>query len=371
MNVKMSEKKYLVEISKVGWSIVWTIGLLIMVELALQVRSHIRYGSSVFNIISKQTSYELNPKYQLKLLRPNSIIQGSQAVIKSNSIGLRSPELPVKKQVGELRIAILGASTIMGAYTPDNKATLSYRLENYLQELFPKNKVHVINAGIAGYTLGDQQKMLDRVLAPFGLDLLIWYPGFNDISGYCQSETQKVSYGLPEIRLPKWLLSIELITKNTVWLRSTQIKKRVKDNGGTLIPIDLINYRRQLSTIFDSANNINVPVVTVTMARSFRLDMPIDEQLRLSETARYYNHCFDLEDLHKVYDQHNEELANVSHIYKNPVLRLDHIMPGGNEYFGDATHFSTKGTNFVAHLLSKEIVSLKVIPNKYEEGDGK
>lgn len=358
----MSEKTCRFGISKVSWSIIWVIAILLIVELALQLRSHVRYGTSVFNTFANQTSYNFNQKYQLNLLRPNSLIQGSQSIIKSNSLGLRSPELSLNKQADELRIAILGASTVMGTYTRNNEEVLSYRLENYLQKAFPEFKVHIINAGIAGYSLDDQQKMFERVLKPFDLDLLIWYPGFNDISGYCRRSKKIASYGLAKLQLPKWLLSIDLIKKNTVWLRSIRIKKNTRDNVVDSVPMDLVAYQMKLNKIFENAISMKVPLFTVTNARAFRREMPVEEQMNLSETARYYNHCFDLEALHNVYDQHNDLIAAASLLHKNPVLRLDRIMPGGSDYFGDATHFSVFGTNYVARLLAEKIVSLQIIP---------
>ena len=116
--------------------------------------------------------------------------------------------------------------------------------------------------------------------------------------------------------------------------------------------------------IFKKTKSMKLPVLTVTIARAFHQDMPIDEQMNLSETARYYNHCFDLKGLHQVYNQHNDLIAHTSQFYKYPVLRLDQIMPGGNEYFGDATHFSEIGTDYVAQLLAKKVASLKIIPIK-------
>src|SRR5688500_9743784 len=94
--------------------------ILVGVELALQVRSHVRYGQSIFNVLTEETRYVLDPATGLRLLRPNRTFSGSESIVRTNSLGLRGPELPVVPARGTLRIAVIGASTVMGAYARDN-----------------------------------------------------------------------------------------------------------------------------------------------------------------------------------------------------------------------------------------------------------
>lgn len=341
---------------KVWLSIAWAVVFLLTIETALQIRSHIRYGSSVFKALAKETTYKFNEDFALKMLRPNSVIQGSQATIKTNSLGLRSPELPLERQANEFRVAVLGASTVMGTYTRHNEEVLSYRLQHYLQQIMPEKDVRVINGGIAGYGIDEQRLMLGRVLAPYNLDLLIWYPGFNDVSNYCrQPEPHLASHGIPGPKLPSWLLSVELVVKNTIWLRSVRAGKKDKIQPSTL---NLTPYRQKVNQLLDVVQELGLGMIIVTNSRAFRENMPYETQMRLSETARYYNHCFDLMGLHEVYDVHNEILADVGTKRGIPVFRMNQVLPGGDEYFGDATHFSISGTDYVARLLTKEIESI-------------
>jgi lysophospholipase L1-like esterase len=341
---------------KVFYSILWAVSALIIAELLLQVRSHLRYGTSVFNLLSQSTTYEYNEPLGLKLLRPNATIDGSQATIRTNSLGLRSPEISHEKKQGEIRIAIIGASSVMGTYTRNNEDMISYRLEEYLASAFPKKEINVINAGIAGYGLTDQRQLLERLVQPMKPDLLIWYSGFNDISGYCHKPRSKnTTTGLPKLKLPSWLLSIELVTKNSVGLRTVKAGKQGMLDPSTL---DVSGYLKRVNAFLSSVQSLGVPVLTVTNARAFRDDMPLDKQMRLSETARYYNHCFDLDGLHSVYDRHNALLAEASLNFGYPVLRLNQQIPGGSKYFGDATHFSVEGSDYVANLFTKHILEL-------------
>jgi hypothetical protein len=89
--------------------------------------------------------------------------------------------------------------------------------------------------------------------------------------------------------------------------------------------------------------------------------MPVSEQQTLSQTARYYNPCFSLSDLHIVYDQHNNILKTEAQKENIPTLDLMKKLPGGTEYFGDATHFTDHGTDIVAKIIFHEIKNW--IPN--------
>lgn len=341
--------------NKTAKAIISALCIFLLLEIALQVRSHIRYGTSVLNALFGETTYKINEDISLKLLRENAKISGNQATIITNSLGLRSPEIDSKKPPNTLRIAVLGASSIMGTYTRENQDTISYRLQHYLQAVLPQKNIEVINGGIAGHGLRDQAKMLKHIILPLKPDLLIWYSGFNDISGYCHTSISenKTSWALPTLKPPSWLLTVELLTKNTVFLRTI---KASKDSSITMKDIDTRRYQADINNLLDIATGNKLPVIAVMNARAFREDMPEHRQLALSETARFYNACFDLPALHQVYDYHNQLIKDSATKAQATVLPLNDIIPGGRRYFSDATHFSTEGSDFFAKYLSDTIL---------------
>ena len=91
-----------------------------------------------------------------------------------------------------------------------------------------------------------------------------------------------------------------------------------------------------------------VTIVLSTNARAYRPEQPLDEQRRLSETARFYNPCFDLSGLHTLYDIHNNEIENIGEALDIQVLNLGMLIPGGSQYFSDASHFSEQGEQLAA-----------------------
>lgn len=172
---------------KVWLTLLMSLGLLTAAEVALQLRSQWRTGQSIFTSRLEEPRYVRDPESGLLLLSPNRVVKGSQVTLRSNAMGLRSPEIPVTRSPGSWRIAVIGASTVMGAYAADTDQTFPLLLQQRLRERHPGRLIEVVNAGIVGFTLRDQQRMLETKVAALQPDLVIVYPGFNDFAGYCRA----------------------------------------------------------------------------------------------------------------------------------------------------------------------------------------
>lgn len=343
--------------------------LLVLAEMTLQTRSFLKSGQSVFNALDGQTTYVYDEELGLKLLQPSTTVSGTDSTIVTNSLGLRSPELLSDPPEDALRIALLGASSVMGAYTPANDQTAAYRMEDLLERRFPERTVEVINAGIGGYGLDSQRRMFEKILVPLKVDIIVLYTGFNDITGYCSHGTagsndnmagqaNAKNYPLHSVDLPSWLLSYQLLNKNTLFLRETAVKQ---SNQKTLADLNLKPYERDLHRLMTTILDHDIELLALTNARAFRRDMPIDEQMRLSASTRYFNDCFDLPALHNVYDAHNRIIQETAERLDVPLLPLQSIMPGGDDYFADGTHFSVKGEVFVAQTIVEFLIERDII----------
>jgi len=199
--------------------------------------------------------------------------------------------------------------------------------------------------------------MVNRLLKRLDISYYVVYPGFTDISAYCRISVEAVSevHQIPQLTLPKWLLSIELLTKNTVWLRTSRAPSI---STLDITQIDDVRYREQAAQMMNTLAGTDRPAVVVGNARSFRVDMPLTQQERLSETARYYNPCLTTETLHEVYDTHNDILDQAATAAGLVFFNLQDILPGGTENFGDATHFSKAGTDQAASLIAERLLRL-------------
>lgn len=338
-------------------AILWAAATFVVLELVLQVRSHIRFGQSVFNLAVEKPLYYYSERHGLKLLTPNTVHAGSLARIKTNSIGLRSAEIPKVKSSGEYRVAIVGASSVMGAYSKTNDHTMAAFLEARLREGMPGRSIRVINAGIAGADLDAQTAML-RYIAPLAPDLVVLYTGFNDLAGYCRNPgnaaAENSEWKLPMLKMPSFLLSTDLVLKNTVALRA---KHAAAESAVDPKALNVAPFRTDLEELLDASRSLGFKTVIGSVARSYRQDQPVNEQNKLAATALYYHPCFTLQALHQVHDLHNDILRDVARSKGIPVIDLARAIPGGRRYFADSSHFTEAGRRLVANALYEYIRS--------------
>ena len=333
---------------RVAWVLLLSLFLLVGVEVVAQIRSHLLTGNSILKSISGRSDYVIDAATGLRLLRPNATTQGARQTIRSNSLGLRSDELAAVKSHDETRIVVIGASNVMGADASDNDRTLPARLERGLRAQRPSAKVHVINAGIAGYGLGEQRRMFEYVAAKLAPDLAFAYVGTNNFAAYCRaaaSVSPASPHRLPQWQLPRWLMSVDLLLKNTVVLRPAS---RVGTHHVDAKSVDISHYREQLVALVQAAQERRIAIALSTNARSYRPEQPAAVQERLATTARYYNPCFDVAGLHVLHARHNELIRQVGAEFGVPVVPIDSLVPGGSDYFVDSSHFNERGMQLVA-----------------------
>ena len=330
----------------------WMIAILLAVEVAAQAREQLLSGNSILNRIVDQPQFVRDARSGLMLLRPTAVIRGQQQEIHSNSLGLRSPETSPRALPGVHRIAVIGASSVMGAYSPTNADTMPAVLESVLQRALPRSRIEVINAGIAGYKLADQRRMLEYIGEHLAPELVFVYSGVNDFAGYCRAAravAPVASYRLPQIELPHWLMSVDLLLKNTVALRPAP---RVSRRNVDALTLNLDEYRQQAEALVQAAHERGIRLVLSTNARSYRADQPLKVQEERAKTARYYNDCFNLAGLNTLYERHTAILEQTGAKFGVPVLPLGDEIPGGPEYFVDSVHFTAKGKEAVADLFA-------------------
>jgi len=99
--------------------------------------SSLRAPDLSFGIRSWRVHHELRPGYQ-------------NPAVRTNSFGLRSPEVRVPKPEGTFRILLLGDSFTFGMRVDDDQ-TFARRLELRLRKNQPSVHVEVVNAGVLSY----------------------------------------------------------------------------------------------------------------------------------------------------------------------------------------------------------------------------
>ena len=326
--------------------------LAMLVEVTLQVRAHILTGQSVLNVLLGQTIYADDPVTGLKLLRPNAMIKGLRSEIRSNSWGLRSEEVGVGRTPGEVRIALLGASSLMGAYAPTNEQQAAYLLEGLLKRRTAAG-ARVINGGVAGLTVREQVQLLQRRLIPAGIDAVIWYPGINDIS--CKARLMSAAgerARLEPPQMPWWMLTHGTIVKNTSFVRRSWTVSESPKASRELFR----DVRRTVLHALEIARRADVQIALATTAHKFNWSQTANEREQFASTALYYRPCYSSQGLLREIDGLNQVIRAVARERGVPLIDVQSEFLGRLDMFGDATHFSVAGEARLAELFAHFLV---------------
>lgn len=345
--------------------------IFLAIETALQVRAYMRTGRSVFNVIMNQRQYVIDERTGLKLMPPHQVLGGTGVRIRTNNLGLRGADVLPTRAPDSLRIAIVGASTVMGFVAATNEDTFPALLEARLRKALPDRLVEVINGGVVGYTLKDERLLLEQLILPLRPDLVLAYPGINDFRDYCDgfagSGTRPAAAqrrGLPVISMPPWLISVRLIRLNTEFLRAVPSTAR---NTRAPESVDLRPYRAGLEALARTVLDSNTPLVIATNARAYRPEQPLQEQERLSFYSRnVHTPCFDIAGLHTLHDLHNAQMRDFGERLGIPILPLSERIPGGDRYFSDSIHFNRQGEQLVADEIFDFLIEKKLIRSSYQ-----
>ncbi|KRB90921.1 SGNH/GDSL hydrolase family protein [Sphingomonas sp. Root720] len=346
-----------------GWLAIGLLAFgLASAELALQIRSQIKTGTSLLNPLRQVSTYIVDPATGLSVYRPNSVIGGTDIRIRTNRYGLRSPDIPARPLPNELRIAVIGASTVAGVYTPTNEQTFSQRLAVRLRAHYPDRPVNVIDAGIPGYWLHDMHRMLDVRVVNLRPRLIILYAGSNDIAGLCQVRSRvrpNTRIALPYPALEKALLLRDITKKNTIAIRTSHL---LSPSGpakpDTFDAAYLASYREELRAMFRTARQRGIDMIMVTSVKAYRKEMPLIQQEQVARTAlSYYDDCFSLDGIYRAERSLTGVQREVAAEYGQRFVDISKLVPGGRRHFLDSTHLTPLGEQAVAKAIYPHLLA--------------
>lgn len=331
--------------------------LLLTGEAALQLRSYLKTGRSALDMATGQSRVALNERFGVKTYRPNikDPHPGDDLEFTTNTLGFRSPEIAHAPVPGELRIAVVGASTVAGAYARTNSLTFPHLLETRLRQAMPGRQVNVINAGVEGYTVRDIDTLVERAIIPLRPNLLLIYPGFNDMTSICRAGARKASAALqpvPAPGLPRWVLSRELIAKNTLPLRAAPVRTGQADLKKNFPAF----YGATLAKTVTKLEAAGIKPVLMTVARGFKPNDGASGR-RMATTALFYNHCLDFDRLNEAGALFNQVIADVARARGTSLIDLGNMMPSGPTHFVDAAHFTRAGEELSSKIIFDALVN--------------
>jgi len=350
---------------KKSWVIIGLIiSFFILGEVLLQTRNYYKTGRSAYTLLTAGSTQIFNEDMGTNTYRPSVTFSPYEGVVYStNSQGLRYADIPIQKNTNELRIAIVGASTVAGIFAETNEHTLSAVLERKLRNEASENyEVNVINGGIDGNTIVGIKEVTENIIFKMQPDIIIIYPGLNDLSMICSAAKKKTAeYKSFDYypKIPSWILSKELIKKNTSFIREQKVK-----NVNMFDPNDLDTsaYRQSLDDLVNNIKKQDIIPVLATVARAYNnLDATIEEKTDIAVSALYYSPCLDIHSLIEIGDKYNSDMESVGAKYQAPVIDLARQMPGGDDYFIDGGHFSFEGEEKAATIILEQLKFLGLV----------
>jgi hypothetical protein len=105
-------------------------------------------------------------------LRPNVEKFAQNAMVRTNSSGMRDRERSMKKADNVIRIAVLGDSVTFG-FGVENEETYPSMLEKMLNQTDSRHKYEVLNFGVGGYSSQDEALVLRDKAIQWNPDLVV------------------------------------------------------------------------------------------------------------------------------------------------------------------------------------------------------
>lgn len=152
-----------------------------MLEGLLRVYLVVKYESPL--IVYRKFGYDRHPLMGFEVM-PNISDQYFPSVatkFSSNSVGLRGSEEYGPKKENEIRVGIMGGSSVFGFGATDDSKTLSQQLENELSRLKPDVEWTVINGGNPAYVSYQVLARLQLRMIELEPDIMLFYMGWNDM----------------------------------------------------------------------------------------------------------------------------------------------------------------------------------------------
>lgn len=327
-------------------------------ETVLQVRGYIRTGRSAADLATGETAVAMNEALGVRTYRPNFALKKPDPNFRfvTNSQGFRSPEISAQQAPGEYRIIVAGASTVAGAYSKTNELTFPGQLETALRKTVP-GTVNVVNAGVEGYKIADIEVLIDRALIKQAPSMMLVYSGNNDLGAICGATRPPKSavWDMPQPGLPDWVMSRQLISKNTLALREPPMRLGIVDPA-RYFPA---SYPATLDRIVTKLKAANIVPVLMTNARSYR-GVPDKEAAKLAESTLFFHSCMDLAGLHKASEMFNQAIADVARKHDVKLIDLASAVPSGRDHFVDANHFTLKGDTVAAQTIHAALADIIV-----------
>ena len=323
-------------------------------ECCARLDDLVRYGAPFFQ------NYTYNAMFTVDSLGRTGKPNASYRDYHLNSLGYRGPEL----RPGGIRVICIGASETFGLYEDPGKE-FPRQIEADLNSESHSNDYQVVNAGLVGQTIATAAiripQYVDKVHPRFAVIYptpanYIWLPWIQRAPATQPTAQAKFeSRALDKIRdAVKRFSPPDLLD----YLRRKDIDREAAQYGK---PMDNVSdesvqvFRSDLSSMVDSLQQHGVTPVLVTHANRFGATLTEKDRQQLTAWRRFYPMLTE-DGFLRMDRRMNEAVRSLAAEKGVPLVDGAAIVPPGDEYFGDAIHFTTKGSSLLASAIAEKIL---------------
>lgn len=323
-----------------------------------------------------ESQFQKNVSYTFEI-EADLPLMDTSTTFTTNNMGFRGDDLISPKPVDEFRIFIVGGSTTENLFI-DDAIGFERQIQEKLQAENPGKKVKVYNAGKSGDASPDHLAMLGQRLVHLNPDLIILFPGINDLNrlaaGYDYLHYPVISTELERT----WLIDLKFFLSNFQLIRrlinvinpeegnarkaiflTTNYKDKVREVQNlplesTLPDFDSSVYERNITSFIGICKSHEIKVLLLTQTYTWNSQ----EQNNLSNTHwmvgigdKRYPEVVLAEKL----DQMNESLIDLALKDSVELLDLEKLIPKTTAYYYDDCHFNKGGISLSTDLISNTI----------------
>jgi lysophospholipase L1-like esterase len=334
--------------------------LMVVLAFLAEGASRLRHWTRHGGFWGTDQTYMIDPKTNLRIPIPN----GSFGPVHINSFGFRSPEIPLQKPDGRLRLAFLGGSTTYCAEVSSDQMTWPYLVVAEIKRRFPGLDVDFVNGGVPGYTTRSLKPYLEKRVEQFHPDVIVIYEAANDLSvnSAVLAREQGVMNRTDEQAMG-WFSSrsllLYLVEKNLTVLR----QQFPLPGAGTQpkITIDQARldamYHHDLTALVEASKQVADLVVTVTFAPRLRVDQSPAQLRAAAITSLYYIPYMTPEAILEGFQHYNRIIGSVSTEEDTLLVEDEDSIPADAVHYKDSAHFTDAGSILMARRVSHALLN--------------
>jgi lysophospholipase L1-like esterase len=301
----------------------------------------------------------------------------SSATFSTNNLGFRGDSLISPKPNDEYRIFLVGGSTTENLFI-DDAIGFERQIQEKLQAEIPSKTFKVYNAGKSGDASPDHLAMLGQRLVHLKPDLIILFPGINDLNrlaaGYDylhfpvkSTEVERnwkvdLKFFLSNFQLIRRLINVmnpeEESARKAIFL-TTNYKDKVAEVQNlplesSLPDFDISIYERNTQSFIGICKSQNIDLLILTQTFTWN-SVEKNNLSNFHWMVGIGDKRYPEDLLARRLTEMNQSIIDLAKKNSVDLLDLEKLIPKTNAYFYDDCHFNKGGISYSTDLISTVI----------------